>query len=267
MHRWHVGQVEIVRIEDAAFSLPSERPAPAWAVPDFAPTAHDVGLAFSAIAVADGDRRIVIDPWLADDAPRSRPGAAEHVAGLLDQLDAAGFATDAVDTVVNTHFDGIGWNTRPDPTSPAGWTATFPNARYLYPRAELEAWRAGIYPPGDDGLAVLDALGVLEGIDLPYELTSHVRLDDAPGHNPGHLSVTIEADGALAMIPGHLFLNPFQVSDPTEASDLDPAVATASRQRILAELADADGLLLTTLIGGPGGGTVRRDGNSFGLEV
>ena len=57
------------------------------------------------------------------------------------------------------------------------------------------------------------------------------------------------------------------MSDPTEAADLDPAVATASRIRVLDELADRDGLLLTGLLGGPGGGMVRRAGVSFALEV
>jgi glyoxylase-like metal-dependent hydrolase (beta-lactamase superfamily II) len=267
MHRWHVGPVEIVRIEDEAFALPSDRPAPGWAVPAFAPSADQVGLAFSALAIADGDRRIVVDPWLANDFPRSRDDAAARVASLLAQLADAGFPADEVDTVVNTHFDGIGWNTRPDPDRPSAWIPTFPNARYLYPAAELEAWRAGTYPPGDDGLAVLSARGVLDGIDLPYGLSTHVQLRDAPGHNVGHLGVVVEADGAIAMIPGHLFLNPFQVSDPTEAADFDPLLATASRIRVLDELADREGLLLTALLGGPGGGVVRRAGRSYALEV
>ena len=167
MHRWQVGPVEVVRIEDEAFALPSDRPAPSWAVPAFAPTVNEVALAFSALAIADGDRRIVVDPWLANDYPRYRDDAAARVASLLAELADAGFPADEVDTVVNTHFDGIGWNTRPDPDHPATWTATFPNARYLYPAAELEAWRAGTYPPGEDGLAVLAALGVLDGIDAP----------------------------------------------------------------------------------------------------
>jgi glyoxylase-like metal-dependent hydrolase (beta-lactamase superfamily II) len=267
MHRWQVGSVEIVRVEDEAFALPSDRTVPDWAVPAFAPTIEEVGLAFSALAIADGDRLIVVDPWLANDFPRYRDDAAERVASLLAQLADAGFPADRVDTVVNTHFDGIGWNTRPDPDQPTTWRATFPNARYLYPRAELDAWRDGTYPPSEDGLAVLAALGVLDGIELPLELSPHVQLRDAPGHNVGHMAVVVEAGEEIAMIPGHLFLNPFQVSDPTEAADLDPTVATASRVRVLDELADRDGLLLTGLLGGPGGGTVRRAGGSFALEV
>jgi len=265
VHRWTVGSVDIVRIEDEAFALPSDRPAPGWAVPELAPTPDEVSLAFSAFAIADGDRRIVVDPWLANDAPRAHDDAAERVERLLRELAGAGFEADQVDTVVNTHFDGIGWNTRPDATAAGGWAPTFPAARHLYPRAELEAWRAGTYPPGEDGLAVLDAAGVLEPVDLPHLLSPRVTLRDAPGHNPGHLAVVVESGGDLAVIPGHLFLNPFQVADPTEAADLHPEVATASRRAVLAELADRGGLLLSPLLGGPGGGRVERCDGGFAL--
>ncbi len=275
MHRWSVGEVEIVRIEDESFALPSDEPAPAWAVPDFAPNPGEVGLAFSAIAIADRDRRILVDPWLANDFPRTQPDAAERVTRLLGELESAGFAADAFDTVVNTHYDGMGWNTRPhkspvDPTDEVGWQPSFRNARYVYPRDELDAWRQGRFPPevlGLEGLEVLETAGVLDAIELPHQLSPNVRLTDAPGHAFGHLAVTISSGGETAVIGGHLFLNPFQISDPSVAADLDPIAATESRRRLLAELADVDGLLLTTLLGGPGGGHVRREGDSYRLDA
>jgi hypothetical protein len=56
------------------------------------------------------------------------------------------------------------------------------------------------------------------------------------------------------------------VADPTEAADLDPEVATASRRAVLSELADRGGLLLSPLLGGPGGGRVeRRDDDGYAL--
>ncbi len=77
----------------------------------------------------------------------------------------------------------------------------------------------------------------------------------------------VESDDELAVIPGHLILNVFQLADPAEAADLDPTVASVSRRRLLVDLADRHGLLLTTLIGGPGGGRVRRDGQAFAIDV
>jgi len=266
VHRWQIGSVEIVRIEDESFSLPSDRQAPAWAVPTLAPEPTQVGIAFSAFAIADGDRRVVVDPWLANDAPRDRDDAPEHAAALLDELADAGFPAEAIDTVVNTHFDGVGWNTRPSPDDRDRWVAAFPAARYLYPEAELAAWHAGSYPHGDHGLAVLEAAGLLEGVALPHRVSPHVQLVDAPGHNVGHLAVAVEDGADLAVIPGHLFLTPFQVSDPTEAADLEPEVATASRVRLLEQLADRQGLLLAPLLGGPGGGVVHREAGHFALR-
>ena len=73
MHRWRVGQVEVVRIEDDDFTLPSERPVPDWAVPAFTPSVDQFPAAFSAIALTDGAHHVVVDPWLANDGARTRP--------------------------------------------------------------------------------------------------------------------------------------------------------------------------------------------------
>ena len=268
MHRWSVGDIDVVRVEDAAFALPTSDPLPEWMVPAFAPSRNEVSLAFSALAVRVGDTRIVVDPWLADDGPRGRPGAAEHAAGLFAELATAGFAADDVDVVVNSHFDGVGWNTRPSATG--GWEPAFPNARYLYVDAELAAMRRGV-PIGD--VTLLDPLlaaGLLDEITLPYPLVPGVELVDAPGHNPGHAAVRLADGGDLAVIPGHLVLSPLQVHDPAvNLGDTDPVLATATRREILGELADRGGLLLTTLVGGPGGGRVHRrtDGDGFRLEA
>ncbi len=272
MHRWQVGDVEVVRVEDDDFVLPGDRAVPPWAVPAFATDAGEVGIAFSAIAVADGDRRTVIDPWLANDGPRSGPtaDAARHVDGLLDRLADAGFPAASIDTVVNTHWDGDGWNTRPDgdgrrPDHP--WSPAFPNARYLWPEAELALLEAGSHRSSPDGLAALDRAGVLAGVEPGTRIADHVEVVDAPGHQDGHLAVRIAAGGDLAVVPGHLILSPLQVDDPSIAADEDPEVATTTRRAILTELADRHGLLVTTLMGGPGGGYVSRAGpDSFRLD-
>jgi glyoxylase-like metal-dependent hydrolase (beta-lactamase superfamily II) len=265
VHQWRVGQVDIVRVEDENFALGSDRVVPEWAVPALAPSRTETLIAFSAFVIRDGDHHIVVDPWLANDFPRDQPDAADHVDRLLGQLEALGLGADRIDTVVNTHFDGVGWNTRPTDTE--AWTATFPNARYLYPRAELEAWRTGEFPTGDPSFELLAAAGLLDAVDAPHRISPHVELIDAPGHAAGHLAVQVESGDEVAVIPGHLILNVFQLADPAEAADLDPPAACASRRRLLDELADRRGLLLTTLIGGPGGGWVRRDGPGFAIDV
>lgn len=255
VHRWQVGAVAVVRVADDDFAIPSTTAVPSWAIPSLAPAADEVGVAFSVFAIRDGDRRIVVDPWLANDFTRAGPDAGAHVDGLLERLAAAGFPAEDVDVVVNTHWDGDGWNTRP---VDGGWAPTFATARYLYPQAELDELAAGHHQSGPDGMAVLQGAGVLDACRAGDELSPHVRLVDALGHRAGHLAVRIESDGAVAVLPGHLFLNPLQVADPTVAADEDAEVATRSRRALLADLAGCEGLLLTTLMGGPGGGRVVR---------
>lgn len=266
MHRWFVGSVEIVRVEDLDFAVHSEVPVPDWSVPHLAPSRDEVGIAFSALVVRSEGVRIVVDPWLANDGPREQPDAADHGARLLDDLARAGFPSDEVDVVVNTHLDGIGWNTR---LVDDAWVPSFPNARYLYPADEVDAIRSGEPINGSEGFFALDERTDIELVRPPHELTSEVSLIDAPGHNWGHLAVRIESQGELAIYPGHQILTPFQIADPTAGDEGNPRrdEAIETRRRLLGELADNDGILLTTLLGGPGGGTVRRDGAGFALVV
>jgi glyoxylase-like metal-dependent hydrolase (beta-lactamase superfamily II) len=266
MHRWLIGDVEIIRIEDLDFAVPSEAPVPDWCVPDFAPSNREFRIAFSVLAIASDGVNIVVDPWLANDGPRDQPDASAHAARLLGELAAAGFPADEVDLVVNSHLDGVGWNTVP---TPKGWEPAFPNARYLYPATELAAIAAGEPINGDDALAELAAQRDLEAVEAPLALTSTVSLSPAPGHNFGHVAVRIDDGNDLAIYAGHLVLTPFQVDDPESGDDANPTrdTAVASRRKILDELAARNGLLLTTLLGGPGGGRVRRHDNGFAIAA
>ncbi len=260
MHTWRVGDVDIVRIEDENFAVPAPAPPAGWMIPTFATDDGEVRIAFSALAIRTPTRRIVVDPWLANDHPRSQPDAADHAGKLLEELAAAGFPPDDVGLVVNTHCDGIGWNTRPGPDNQ--WLPSFPNARYLYPAAELAAIDAGADIYGAGELTVLREAGLVDGIEPPTSLGPEVELVDAPGHNPGHVAVRVESRGDFAVIPGHLVLSPFQVADPgTTLAGEEPlqlVAAAATRRAMLDELADRNGLLVTTLVGGPGGGRITR---------
>jgi glyoxylase-like metal-dependent hydrolase (beta-lactamase superfamily II) len=91
---------------------------------------------------------------------------------------------------------------------------------------------------------------------------------DAPGHNAGHLAVRIESDDSLAIYAGHLFLTPFQLQALESLDDPETLRATAARTRevVLRELADRDGVLLTTLLGGSGGGTVFVSDDGYALR-
>ena len=274
MLTYQVGDVEIAWVPDDDFALPSDAAVPSWAVPHLAPDGSATYLAFSAFGLRSEDQCIVVDPWLANDSPRSQPHAASRIEGLLGQLAEADIAADDVDTVVNSHIDGVGWNTRPsgavDDSNPdstdSDWVPTFGRARYLFPRAEIEAYDRG--DPLFDG-ADLSPLIERDLIDTvlpgpPVTLTREVSVVSAPGHNFGHLAVRIDSDSELAVIAGHLFLNVFEIDEPAQEADDGPQAAR-TRRAILEELADRRGLLLAPLLGGSGGGRVERSGDRFTL--
>jgi glyoxylase-like metal-dependent hydrolase (beta-lactamase superfamily II) len=262
--QWSIGDIQITRIDASNFVLPSSSPMPAWSVPAFTPSAGDSPIAFSALVIRAGSATVVVDPWIVDDSPRSRPDAADVIGGLLAELARLGVAAADVDFVVNTHIDGIGWNTRP---SGDDWGPTFPKARYLFPADELAAVDRGVPINGSENLGPLVEAGVIEAVDPPFEIAPGVTLTAAPGHNYGHVAVRIEQNDQLAIYPGHLVLSLAQVDQPDgDLGDTDHAVASASRRLILGELAERRGILLTTLIGGPGGGIVEPLGAGYRLS-
>ena len=264
---WSIGSIDVARIDSSNFVLPSSTPIPAWAVPTFSPSIDETPIAFSALVIRSGQTTVVVDPWIVDDAPRSRPDAMSVIDGLLAELRQLGVAAADVGFVVNTHIDGIGWNTRPGQPGD-GWVPTFPNARYLFPADELAAVDRGAPINGSENLAPLLEAGLVDRVHPPFQIAPGITLTSAPGHNYGHVAVTIEDGGMLAIYPGHLVLSLAQVDEPArDLGDTDVAVASAVRRNILGELAERRGVLLTTLIGGPGGGIVERNGVGFRLAA
>ena len=255
---WAIGAIAVARVDSANFVLPTSTPMPAWAVPAFTSSVDATPIAFSALVVRTASRLVVLDPWLVDEAPRTRPDSSSALDGLLASIDV-----DSVDAVVLSHVDGIGWSLR---RAGDDWVPTFPRARYLLPAAELAAIDGGAPINGAEHLGPLRSAGVLTAVDGPFQVVPGVTLVDAPGHDAGHVAVRIEDGGDLAIYPGHLVLSLLQVADPDgDVGESDLATASATRRAILDELADRRGVLLTTLIGGPGGGRVERDGNGFRL--
>jgi glyoxylase-like metal-dependent hydrolase (beta-lactamase superfamily II) len=263
VHRWTVGDVDVVRIEDDDFALPSDVPVPEWAVEaGMAPSATETALAFTAYGIRSGDTRIVVDPWIANDFPRTLPDADERSTRLLGELADAGFPADEVDVVVLTHVDGRGWMTRAD------GGRTFGRARHVIASDEAAAVRAHDPLFGPDPFDDLLEAVAVETVDPPVVLTDEVSLVAAPGHNVGHLAVRIESVGDLAVHPGHLFLNVLEVADPSLAQGgFLPEELEPTRRAILDELVDRQGLVLLPLVGGPSGGAgvVERDGDGYRL--
>ena len=113
-------------------------------------------------------------------------------------------------------------------------------------------------------LSPLFDAGLVDAVDPPFPVADGVSLVDRPGENFGHVAVQLDSRTELAMIPGHLFLSVLGVSDPAPG-DEEREDAVVSRAEVLAELADRQGLLLSPLFGGAGGGRVERVADGYRL--
>jgi len=264
MTTWTIGGIEVTRVDDPGFQLvlPSDdatvaalQQAP-WLAPHFVTDDGSLQVGSSCTVVRTPEAVVLVDPFLAFDDP-------DRLGPRLQALREAGVEADDVDVVVNTHVDGIGVNVLLD------GSPTFPLARYLVPRLELDAMRDGTH--GDTRAGALLALqddGVVEATDGDEAVVAGVRLEDAPGHNPGHHVVWVEDGDAHAVVSGHLFLHPAQlVLLDNQNGDRDPVVLEASRRALLARCAAGDVLLVGPLFAPPGGGYVRADGDAWHLAV
>ncbi len=260
-----MGAIEITRVEDPGFELvlPSDESTVAalqrspWLRPHFVDDDWSLVIGSSATVVRTPDAVVVVDPFLAFDDPTK-------LDGRLQALRDAGVELDDVDVVVNTHVDGLGVNLLPD------GSPTFPNARYLVPRAELEGIRAGTHGEAERAAALVPVWedGPVEASEGVEEVVAGVRLENAPGHNPGHHVVWIEDGDESAVVVGHLFLHPAQIASPeVDNGDLDPVQLARTRRDLLGRCVEAGTRLVGPLFAAPGAGQVLPDGDAWRLEV
>lgn len=261
--RWSIGAVEITRVADPDFELilPQDADTAAvlkatpWLCPDFVTDEQALRVSSSAIVIRTPSALVVVDPFLAFDDPA-------RLAPRLAALRAAGAEPAAVDLVVNTHIDGIGANVLAD------GAAAFPSARYLVPAAEMEDGRAGERGDAGYAFAALEDDGRVDRLGGQLQLVPGVRIADAPGHNRGHVAVWVESGGAQAVVTGHLFLHPAQIANPdVDNGDLDPAALARTRRSVLTRCVREDVVLVAPLFALPGGGKVRRDGDTWRLAT
>lgn len=275
--RWSVGSVGIVRVEEAITPVPPRHLVPdlttdevddarAWASP-FVNDGGDLLLSVHTFVVRCGDAVLVVDTCVGMMEQRPLPSDATFLERLGDEIDGG---LDAVDQVLCTHlhFDHVGWNLVPDDAAPGGVRPTFPEARYLFAREELDA-------VDDDVRGSVDPLMEAGLVDLIDSAAEHTLVDNAagriwtiptPGHTPGHVSVMIKSAGERALITGDVFHTPLQIALPHRHASFDdePSQATDTRRHLIDLAADADLLMLGTHFAPPTAGHVVT--TSAGIE-
>jgi glyoxylase-like metal-dependent hydrolase (beta-lactamase superfamily II) len=226
-----------------------------------------------ALVVDTPSRRIMVDTCIGNDKERSVPTWSKMHGPFLDDLTAAGCPPDSIDTVLCTHLhvDHVGWNTM---LVNDRWVPTFPKARYLMERTELEYWKSRREHDDhrrsfDDSVEpVLDA-GLVDPVGTDHRVCDEVSLVPTPGHTPGHVSVRVASRGEEALISGDFLHHPCQMAllDLRSSADHDPARAARTRREVFDALAGTQTLLLGTHFATPSAGRVVRDGDAFALVV
>jgi glyoxylase-like metal-dependent hydrolase (beta-lactamase superfamily II) len=183
-------------------------PKPLWERKLPADSQNRLHVAMNSLAIRTGDHTILIDTGAGNklsEKSRRIYGTEER---LLTNLDAAGFAPDDFDIVINTHlhFDHSGWNTvrRAD----GAIVPTFPRARYYYQRGELahahrqhERDRVSYLTENYDPLVVSGRATLLAG-DAP--IVPGIRVQLFPGHTEFHQAVIVESQNKKAAYVGDL---------------------------------------------------------------
>ena len=279
---WKIGDVEVTRIveinafeDDVAMLLPK---APAdlllsypWMIPNFALPDGKMLISFQAFAVKIGERRIMVDTCIGKDREREFDVFTHMQSEFMEDLAAAGFTPDRIDTVLCTHlhFDHIGWNTH---LVDGKWVPTFPNARYLIGRTEWEHWqelrRTGGYHHMahlDDAMDPVVEAGLVDLVEPHHRISEEMWLEPTPGHTPGHVSVFISSKGEEAVITGDLMHHPIQLVLPDEEVrfDMDKVAGPRTRREFVARMTDSPTLVIGSHFADPTGGWVVTDGDSL----
>ncbi len=185
----------------------------------------------------------------------------------------AGVKPEDIDIVLCTHLhvDHVGWNTR---LENGRWVPTFPNARYLIGRRELDYWKAawlrqslertGDYIT-DSVLPVIDA-GQADLIGDEHAIAGDISVEPALGHTPGQLMVRLgsgreqgdpqrrpDAPSVAGSLSGmeHAVLTPIKTRRARPASSSSTTTPTAA------------GWCFPAHFPTPTGGVIERDGKDF----
>ncbi|MEP7343839.1 MAG: MBL fold metallo-hydrolase [Gemmatimonadaceae bacterium] len=191
---------------------------------------------------------------------------------LEDSLRALGFSPGDIHLVINTHFhfDHAGGNTRATPEGTI--VPSFPNARYVVQRGELEfATRtnertaASYFPRNWDPLIAEQRIDFVDG---EPEILPGISVLRTPGHVPHHQSVLLDGgNGEKALFLGDVCPTHAHLPLPwIMGYDVEPLVTLESKRRILKQAVDEDWLLIFEHDATVPWGRVAHDGKGYSLR-
>ena len=237
---------------------------------DLAPSPSRAGMRISVhsyVLRVDG-RNMLIDTCCGNDKQRSLATVSELKTPYLANLERSGLRPEDIHLVMCTHlhFDHVGWNTR---LEDGRWIPTFPNARYLFGKRDLEFFSTQRHEAThreafEDSVAPIleaDQADIVDaGARVHREIGDGVWLEDASGHSPGNLCVLAECGAERAIFSGDCFHHPIQLVRPDAPffADENPAKASATRQRLLDRYAGSGAVFFPAHFTGSSAGRVER---------
>lgn len=267
------GEFELLVVSDGTMDLPTSMVLPghepgeiqsALGLPAAAPAAIKVQL--NVTLVRRPGVAILVDTG----------GGTDFLPGLgaaPDALEAAGINPDEITHVLFTHAhpDHL-WGV----IDPLDGGSRFQNARLLMSAAERDYWlRPGIETEVPEALRGMTAgtarrlAKLADRIDIVAagtEISPGCEIVATPGHTPGHISLALHANADTLVVGGDALTHPvvsFQFPDWRWGTDVDAALAVATRRRLLDRLATERTRLLGYHLPWPGLGAVERTGAAF----
>ena len=288
---WTIGDVKVTKIveTESLFDIPTVFPMVSaeevqkldWLKPHFVTPDWQGKMSIHALVLEVPGKRILVDTCVGNDRNRLDFDTSSNLqTAFLKDFEAAGFTRESIDVVLCTHlhFDHVGWNTM---LEDGKWVPTFPNARYLFNKAEYDHWKDAQDEKSEemfqnvqkevfiDSVAPVVEAGLVDLVDENHRVCDEIWFEPTPGHSPGHISVRISSRGEQGYITGDILHHPFQFANvewSMASVDYDSDQATASRVRVYGDLADRPVLVIGTHFAGPTAGKVRSDGTAYRFE-
>jgi len=241
-----------------------------WLSPAALDANDNLVLCFQSYVVQTGKHNILVDSCVGNDKDRAaRPlWHKKKDDAFMRGLAGAGLTVNDIDFVMCTHLhvDHVGWNTKLENNR---WVPTFPKARYLFSKTELDYWltenaKTAIAPIVDSVIPIVEAKAC-DLVTSDFALNDVVSLIPTPGHTIDHYAVQLGRGGRDAVITGDLIHSPLQARYPELAMrvDYDPKQGAATRRKFLESYCDTNTLCCFAHFPSPSRGYVKRWGDGF----
>jgi glyoxylase-like metal-dependent hydrolase (beta-lactamase superfamily II) len=227
-------------------------------------------LCFQSYIVQTARHTILVDSCIGNDKDRTaRPlWHQKKDDAWMQGLAALGMTVNDIDIVMCTHLhvDHIGWNTR---LENGRWVPTFPKARYLFSKTELDYWLAendkvGLPQIADSVVPIVEAKRC-DLITSDHAVDDLVSLIPTPGHTIDHFAVQLGRGGKDAVITGDLIHTPLQARYPElwMRVDYNAAQGSATRRKFLETYCDTSTQCCFMHFPSPSRGYIKRWGEGF----